>query len=696
MKKFFLSALFSLFIINSEAQIFPFWEVTDIPYYWSPHNHNRVMIQDSSLYEGRRCLQIKNIVSGQTEYRWANHAQLYMLLPDKHGNYIFLKDNSFIGVYDTILQDYVNINTGPLANITITSIGLSPNGNIWAAGYQQLGLYNGSTWQVYPYYGYREIKVIDDSSAYLTGNPFLKFHNGTFDTLFYLPTNVYFRDWDIDSLGNLWIAGTNKLIYAHDTTMVFFDSTNTPVGSEKFSKVVVGKNGHVWTCGAKQNLFEYDGTSWTTHALPSNNIYIDNFNLDSLSRPWVIGGDLFNNQFSNMNIYVWNGSNFNSPIDFKFNPYRNIKAISPNSLANDDGVFSFNPANYQISSFVGIPEHIEATQVNCFMTYSQYNSSNYFPYGTNSGVYTQYGQVPGLDTTVLPNDTVNCIVNDNGSQYVCTNNGMLVYSGVFYNTLNTTNSPLPSDTITFATVVQNQPYNKLYIGTANGIAIYSNSQWTIFDAAYFGLNTCYVTGILIQPWDTIAYVTTMGNGLIKLYPSGTFDLLNVSNGGLQDDSLYYASLAELAKCGAYIVIGTKHNGIAVYEFWSNSFQYYNASNGYPFTESRAAINNNYYFGNFLLGTNTGLYWASPCGSVQENNIYGNLNVYPNPSTGLFSVEQPFMSHIEVLNTLGEIIFQKETKVDKLSINLSNLTKGIYFIRTTDKNQKVFNRKIILY
>ena len=184
MKKLLLSGLFVLFIFNSKAQFFPFVEVTDIPYYWSYHNHNRVMIKDSSLYEGRQCLQIKNIVNGQTEYRWANHAQLYMLLPDKHGNYIFLKDHSFIGVYDTLLHDYVNINTGPLANITITSIGLSPNGNIWAAGYQQLGIYNGSTWQVYPYYGYREIKVIDDTSAYLTGNPFLKFHNGTFDFQF--------------------------------------------------------------------------------------------------------------------------------------------------------------------------------------------------------------------------------------------------------------------------------------------------------------------------------------------------------------------------------------------------------------------------------------------------------------------------------------------------------------------------------
>ena len=40
---------------------------------WSDDNHNRVMIQDSSIYEGRECLQIKNIISGRCEITSQNH-----------------------------------------------------------------------------------------------------------------------------------------------------------------------------------------------------------------------------------------------------------------------------------------------------------------------------------------------------------------------------------------------------------------------------------------------------------------------------------------------------------------------------------------------------------------------------------------------------------------------------------------------
>ncbi len=707
MKKTLLVIILSFFIYGAKAQYFPFQPVDEIPYYWYGDFHDRVMIQDSSIYEGRGCLQIKNIINGQTEYRWANHNQLKMILPDKHGKYIYLKDNSYIGVYDTLLQDFVNINTGPLANTYIYSIDISPNGNIWAAGYYKLGIYNGTSWQVHTINGYGrdKIKVINDTSAYLSGYPFIRFHNGIIENLFTLPSNISFRDWDIDSLGNLWIAGDNKLIYAHDTTLVFFDSTNTPVGSEKFYKVVVGKNGHVWTCGAKGKLLEYNGTSWSTHSLPSPYIYIDNFNLDSLSHPWVIAGNYATSpspQYSFMSIYVWNGSSFNAPVSFPFMPYTNIKAIAPNAIANDNGIFTFN-FNYQgfrITQFHGLPEYPEAVDVNCFSAYSHSPTYSDINYGTHSGVYGFYGNLAGLDSSVLPSDTVNYIFNDQGSYYVCTDNGLLIYNGVFYNTLNMSNSPLPSDKITFAVVVQGQPYNKLYIGTDNGIAIYSNNQWTVIDSSDLGLNSFYVTGILPAPYnyysDTCTYVSTMGSGLIKLYNSGAYEILNTANGKFQDDSLYYVIQATLGSCGEFILIGTKENGLAVYDYWINDFAYYNTSNGNPFTQSRAAVDAINYLGYVLISTNTGLYWASPCGGISENSVAVNLNVYPNPTSGIFTITQPSGSQIEIHNIVGELIYKTESKDEKTTIDLSMKAKGIYFIRTTDRNQAVSNKKIIIH
>ena len=707
MKKILFLILIGLLTNDLKAQFFPFQQVDEIPYYSTSDFHDKVMIQDSSIYESRQCLQIKNIFSGKTEYRWTNYYQLNMILPDKHGNYVYLKNNSYIGVYDSLLNDHININTGPLLNNYIESIGISPNGNIWAGTSQKLGIYNGSSWQVYPINGYyyNRIKVINDTSAYLSGYPFLRFHNGIVDTLFTLPLGYYLRDWDVDSLGNLWIAGGNKLFNYKNSTVSFFDSTNSPVGLEKFNKVVVGKNGHIWTCGAAGKMFEYNGASWATHLLPSPYLNIDNFNLDSLSRPWVIAGNYStypSPQYTYMSIYKWNGSNFNSPVSFPFMPYNNIQAIAPNALANGDGVFSFN-FNYQsfrILGFRGSPERPEATDVNCFRTYSEYTQYGEYPFGTNNGIYSLWGTVAGLDSSVLPSDTVNCLLSDHGSDYVCTDNGLLIYNGVFYNTLDTTNSPLPSNKITFATVVSGQTYNKLYIGTDNGLAIYSNNQWSVYDSTYFGLSNCYVTGILppqyFSFYDTTTYVSTMGSGLIKLFNSGGYEILNTANGKFNDDSLYYVIRASLAKCGEYVVIGTKENGIAVYDNWSNDLQYYSIRNGYPFTQSQAAVDVTNSAGYVLIGTNTGLYWASICSGIDENNISDNLNVYPNPSTGVFTIEQPSGSYVEIRNILGELIYKSITRDEKTSIDLNKQSKGIYFITTTDRNHKTANRKIIVH
>jgi hypothetical protein len=700
MKKIILIIFTLLIITTSKAQYFPFQPISDIPYYSSENYHTRVLILDSTIYENRKCLQSLNVITGQTEYHWNNYYQLNTILPDFHGNYIYLRSNKVIGVYDSLLHEHVNFSTSLPANTYFNDIGISPNGNIWALTLQQLIVYRGSSQVQYSFNNYSKLKVIDDTSVYISGYPFYRFHNGIFDSLFTMPPNTYFADWDTDSLGNLWIAGKNKLLYFNGTTFISYDSTNTPIGTDKFNKVVVGKNGHIWTCGEMGKLLEFNGAIWLSHSLPGPYIYIDNFNLDSLSHPWVIAGGYNGPPFvsyNNMSVYVWNGSGFNAPVGFPFMPYTNIKALSPNSVANDEGVFTLlqNLQSFQVDQFFGSPDKPEATDVNCFTAYSQYQTVYNFPFGTNSGIYSIYGPVSTLDTSVLPSDTVNYILNNNGSDYVCTNNGLLVYNGIFYNILNTSNSPLPSNKITFAKTVQGNPYNKLYIGTDNGIAIYSNNQWTVFDSTDLGISNFYVTGILPPQWDTTTYITTMGSGLIKLYNSGNFEILNTTNGNFEDDSLYYATYIELGKCGEYVLIGTKEHGVAAYDYWMNGFEYFNTSNGYPFSESRAAIDNTNYNGIVLIGTNTGLYWASQCGGINEMNARNSMTVYPNPSSGIFNIETPSGSKLEIYNVMGELIYKSITAEEKTTIDLSTQAKGMYFIKMADKNQLEINKKIIV-
>jgi uncharacterized repeat protein (TIGR03803 family) len=82
--------------------------------------------------------------------------------------------------------------------------------------------------------------------------------------------------------------------------------------------------------------------------------------------------------------------------------------------------------------------------------------------------------------------------------------------------------------------------------------------------------------------------------------------------------------------------------------------------------------------------------------VAENNMKTDFSIYPNPSNGTFTIaskEIDFTLHI--INLLGENIYQSEIKKEKSEIDLSNCQKGIYFVRITNANNNVLNKKIII-
>ena len=62
-----------------------------------------------------------------------------------------------------------------------------------------------------------------------------------------------------------------------------------------------------------------------------------------------------------------------------------------------------------------------------------------------------------------------------------------------------------------------------------------------------------------------------------------------------------------------------------------------------------------------------------------------VNVFPNPSNGIFNVEGNGIRKIEVIDALGQIVLSKEVEDDSQQINLSNRASGVYLLRViTDK------------
>ena len=84
---------------------------------------------------------------------------------------------------------------------------------------------------------------------------------------------------------------------------------------------------------------------------------------------------------------------------------------------------------------------------------------------------------------------------------------------------------------------------------------------------------------------------------------------------------------------------------------------------------------------------------------KEDPDYQKLIIYPNPAAGLFHVEFAQNNHskftLSVNNMNGQVVFQKEF-VESMNeaINLSNVAKGIYFIKTSS-DKKVILKKIVV-
>jgi hypothetical protein len=89
--------------------------------------------------------------------------------------------------------------------------------------------------------------------------------------------------------------------------------------------------------------------------------------------------------------------------------------------------------------------------------------------------------------------------------------------------------------------------------------------------------------------------------------------------------------------------------------------------------------------------------VSSCVGLNENTSFADLlEVYPNPSKDLVNVNLSGNNsyNVTVTDILGAVVYSKTSNTEKLSINLSNKAKGIYFI-TVEVEGKKATKKIIV-
>ncbi len=163
--------------------------------------------------------------------------------------------------------------------------------------------------------------------------------------------------------------------------------------------------------------------------------------------------------------------------------------------------------------------------------------------------------------------------------------------------------------------------------------------------------------------------------------------------------------ATLSSFGSYTITwdGTNASGtvvtdgayrVAIQETWNHGGAN-TVTTYYNFTKGTTAVNlTPTTDANFSAMT---LMWV-PASGVGINEISENpeINVYPNPSTGIFNVDLHNVNTIKVLNTLGALVYQEKVNVDetKTTLDLSSFGNGIYFIAVTN-DKGTTNKKIIL-
>lgn len=90
-------------------------------------------------------------------------------------------------------------------------------------------------------------------------------------------------------------------------------------------------------------------------------------------------------------------------------------------------------------------------------------------------------------------------------------------------------------------------------------------------------------------------------------------------------------------------------------------------------------------------------WAATisCASLAVDNINATkFSYYPNPTTGILNLTASNkIESIEIYNVAGQKVMNFAPKSDKLEINLSNLPKGLYFVKAT-VNGNVITNKVI--
>jgi uncharacterized repeat protein (TIGR03803 family) len=267
-------------------------------------------------------------------------------------------------------------------------------------------------------------------------------------------------------------------------------------------------------------------------------------------------------------------------------------------------------------------------------------------------------------------------------------NGSLVFDGTFLYGM-TYYGGIYNDGIIFKIKPDGTGYLKLldFAGSING-----STPWRtlIFDGSYmYGMTAAGGQ----NNFGTIFKIKPDGTSYVKLFD---FDSINgrYPNGSLFFDGSFLYGMAGAGLYNLGTIFKIKPDGTAFFKLLDfDGLTNGTASNGsfisdgnFLYAVQGGGVN---HFGQiFKYGLNTG---------VGENNFSPIISIYPNPTTGMFTVFSSSLqqSQIEIYNILGKIIYKSTITDSKSEIDLTKESKGIYFVKLMQDNEMVKTEKLVI-
>jgi|GEM_PF-1327991 len=83
--------------------------------------------------------------------------------------------------------------------------------------------------------------------------------------------------------------------------------------------------------------------------------------------------------------------------------------------------------------------------------------------------------------------------------------------------------------------------------------------------------------------------------------------------------------------------------------------------------------------------------VSDCTGIEQEKLNNEIRVYPNPTTGILNIEGE--GRIELYNSIGKLIYFGQCEAIKTTVDMSNYSDGVYFIKLINNGNCLTKRVI---